>query len=455
MNTVSPVTRPIPVHPGLPLVGNSLEYLRDPLAFMRRLLHQYSDERIVQINVGGRVTHLMLKPEETKQVLQENNRNYGRGKSFAILRAFLGEGLLTSEGDFWRRQRRLAQPAFHRQKLALLANTMIDEAVTWVDRLAKLDRTKPVNISAATTDATLRIVTKTLFGAGLGPELDQISTALNNLNFIANRRVLNPFKLPKWIPSPDNQAFDKAYQTVDSLIYGIVDERRQTGANHDDLLDMYLRATDEETGEGMSNKQLRDEMVTLFVAGYETTATSLAWTLHLLSLHPDILTKAKVEIKQVLDGRDRPSPDDLRSLPYLSQIINESLRLYPPAWIMSRLSFGPDQLGDHRLNSDQGVLLCPYVLHHDPASWPNPEQFNPDRFAGDWSKDKHPYAFLPFGAGPRLCIGNQFALMEMHAILATLLSRFSVRPASTTSVGTRPLITLRSKRPIQLFLEGN
>jgi len=452
MDTISPKTRPIPVHPGLPVVGNSLEYIRDPLAFMRRLLHQYGDERIVQINVGGRITHLMLKPEETKQVLQENNRNYGRGKSFAILRAFLGEGLLTSEGDFWRRQRRLAQPAFHRQKLATLATTMIDEAVAWVDRLAKQDHTKPVNISTATTDATLRIVTKTLFGAGLGPELDQISTALNNLNFIANRRVLNPLKLPKWVPTPDNRAFDKAYQTVDSLIYSIVDDRRRTGANHDDLLDMYLRATDEETGEGMSNKQLRDEMVTLFVAGYETTATSLAWTLHLLAQHPNVLIKAQTELSQVLGQRDRPSPDDLRSLPYLSQVINESLRLYPPAWIMSRLSFGPDQLGDHRIEESQGVLLCPYVLHHDAATWPDPEQFDPERFAGDWSKDKHPYAFLPFGGGPRLCIGNQFALMEMHAILATLIHRFSVRPASTKPVDTRPLITLRSKRPIQLFL---
>jgi cytochrome P450 len=453
METISHNHSPIPVHPGLPIVGNSLEYIRNPLAFMSRLLKQYGDERIVQISVGGRVTHLMLKPEETKQVLQENNRNYGRGKSFAILRAFLGEGLLTSEGDFWRRQRRLAQPTFHRQKLAMLANTMIDESVSWVDRLAKQDRAKPVNISTATTDATLRIVTKTLFGAGLGPELDQIATALNNLNFIANRRVLNPFKLPKWIPSSDNQAFDKAYQTVDALIYGIVDERCRTDANHDDLLDMYLRATDEETGEGMSNQQLRDEMVTLFVAGYETTATSLAWTLYLLSQHPNVLTKVQTELRQVLAGRDRPSPEDLRALPYLSQIINESLRLYPPAWIMSRFSFGPDQLGSHRLEGNQGVLLCPYILHRDPANWPSPEQFNPDRFAGDWSKDKHPYAFLPFGGGPRLCIGNQFALMEMHAILATLLSRFSVRPSSTASVGTRPLITLRSKRPIQLFLD--
>jgi cytochrome P450 len=258
METIRPKSSSIPVHPGLPLVGNSLEYIRDPLAFMNRLLWQYGDDRIVQINVGGRVTHLMLKPEETKQVLQENNRNYGRGKSFAILRTFLGEGLLTSEGDFWRRQRRLAQPAFHRQKLATLASIMIDEAVTWVDRLADLDHTKPVNISAATTDATLRIVTKALFGAGLGPQLDSIATALNKLNFIANRRVLNPFEFPKWIPTPDNRAFAKAYQTVDSLIYGIVDQRRQTNESHDDLLDMYLRATDEETGQGMSNQQLRD-----------------------------------------------------------------------------------------------------------------------------------------------------------------------------------------------------
>jgi cytochrome P450 len=450
--TLSP-SRPIPVHPGLPIVGNTLEYLRDPLAFLRRLQRDYGHQRMVCINVGGRITTLMLKPEETKQVIQENNRNYGRGKSFAILREFLGNGLLTSEGDFWRRQRRLAQPAFHRQKLAILAEIMIEEAVVWVDRLEKSAANDPVNFSAATIDVTLRIVTRTLFGSSLGDQLDGLSSALANLNHVANNAVINPIRLPKWVPTPDNRSFEKATQKVNNLIFGIIESRRKTGETRDDLLDMLLRATDDETGEGMSDAQLRDEMVTLFTAGHETTATSMAWTLYLLAQHPEVVKRAKVEIKATLGQRNRPSADDLRAMPYLSQIISESLRLYPPAWIMSRLSLGPDRFGDYVLESNRGVLVSPYVLHHDPDNWPDPERFNPDRFAPEQSKERHPYAFLPFGGGPRLCIGNQFALMEMQALLTVLLHRFDLRPMPGLRITTQPLITLRPKQAVHIYLD--
>lgn len=453
MKTTHAATRPIPIHPGLPIVGNSFEYVRDPLAFMRRLLRTYGDQRMVRIQVGNRTTTLMLKPEETKQVIQENNRNYGRGKSFAILREFLGNGLLTSEGDFWRRQRRLAQPAFHRQKLALLAETMIDEASSWVNRLEPIAQKGPVNISTATTDVTLRIVTRTLFGSSLADELDDLSKALANLNHVANNAVINPIRFPKWVPTPDNRAFNKATAQVNNLIFGIIESRRQTGQQRDDLLDMLLHAVDEETGEGMSDAQLRDEMVTLFTAGHETTATSMAWTLYLLAQHPEVLTQAKAEIEATLGQRERPSPEDLRAMPYLTQVINESLRLYPPAWIMSRLSLGPDQFGEYRLEANSGVLLSPYVLHHDPASWPDPDRFDPNRFTSTKAHDRHPYAFLPFGGGPRLCIGNQFALMEMQALLTVLLHRFFLKPLPDLHVSTQPLITLRPRQAIQIYLQ--
>lgn len=452
MDTTFSPTRPIPVHPGLPIVGNTFEYLRDPLAFLRRLLREYGQERLVRINVGGRITTLMLKPEETKQVIQENNRNYGRGKSFAILREFLGNGLLTSEGDFWRRQRRLAQPAFHRQKLTMLAETMIDEAMNWVDRLEKSNTRQPIDSLASTTDATLRIVTKTLFGSSLGERLDDLARALANMNHVVNNAVINPIRLPRWVPTPDNRAFVRASQKLNGLIYGIIQTRRQSGDERDDLLDMLLHATDEETGEQMSDGQLRDEMLTLFTAGYETTAVSMAWTMYLLAQHPDVLSRAKAEIRAVLGQRDRPSADDLRAMPYLSQIINESLRLYPPAWLMSRLSLGPDRLGNYTLEANQGVLVSPYILHHDPDSWPDPERFIPDRFAAEMIKDRHPYAFMPFGGGPRLCIGNQFALMEMQALLTILLHRFDLRPAPGLSVTTQPLISLRPKQTIRIYL---
>jgi cytochrome P450 len=215
---------------------------------------------------------------------------------------------------------------------------------------------------------------------------------------------------------------------------------------------MLLRAVDDETGDGMSDGQLRDEMLTLFTAGHETTATSLAWTLHLLTQHPDVVTRIKAELNSVLGSRSQFMADDLRALPYLSQVINESLRLYPPAWVMSRLSLGPDRLADFAIDAQQGVLLSPYILHHDPESWPDPERFDPERFAPEQVKARHPYAFLPFGGGPRLCIGNQFALMELQALLATLLHRFDIRAVSGAPVTAQPLITLRPRQNVHVYL---
>jgi len=451
METITSPTPPIPVHPGLPFVGNTLEYLRGPLPFLNRLQEQYGTNRIVRIALGGLTTILLLKPEETRYVLQENNRNYGRGRSFAVLRQFLGNGLLTSEGDFWRRQRRLAQPAFHRQKLAILVETMIDEAVAWGDRLQQTNRKDPVNVTSATIDATLRIVSRSLFGSVLTDRVDDLSNALASLNHLANNTLINPIRLPRWVPTPTQRAFRQATGTVDSLIHRIIQTRRASTESRDDLLDMLLRAEDEETGERMSDQQLRDEVVTLFIAGHETTATSMAWTLHLLANHPDVQARAKAEVDAVLAGRDRLTPEDLRSLTYLMQVIQESLRLYPPAWAMSRLSLGPDRLGEYAINSGEGILVSPYVLHHDPASWPDPERFYPDRFQPERVKERHPYAFLPFGGGPRLCIGNQFALMEMQVLLAVLLQRFTSKPTGRR-IDVQPLITLRSKQAVTVFL---
>ncbi len=445
---------PIPFHRGHFLFGSTFSLLRDSLGLLRQLQQQYGDQRVVRIKVGRRTITLLLKPEETKYVLQENNRNYGRGRSYKVLREFLGDGLLTTDGDYWRRQRRLAQPAFHRQKLALLADTMIDEAVSWTSQLQQLDRTHPVDISAALMEATLRIVTKTLFGSGLGDQTAQLSQALNDLNHIISRTVLNPLRLPNWLPTPANRAYTDASTLVTDLLTGIIQNRRQTNSTHDDLLDMLLRATDEETGERMTDAQLLSELITLFTAGHETTAASMAWTLYLMAIHPDIQARARAEARRTLHTRDRFSADDLRAMPYLTQIVNESLRLYPPAWAMSRLSLGPDRIGAYHLGADEGVLISPYVLHHDPASWPNPDQFDPDRFAPEQSANRHSYAFLPFGGGPRLCIGNQFALLEMVALLGQVLITFELLPASSELALPKPLITLRSKQPIRLYLRN-
>lgn len=451
METISSPSRPVPLHPGVPLLGNTLAFLRNPLGILRTLQHRY--DRIVHLRIGGRHQYLVLRPEDSKHIIQENHRNYGRSPAFNVLKIFLGNGLLTSDGDFWRRQRRLAQPAFHRQKLAALAQTMVQETAVWIDELKQLDRRYPVNVSQTFMDVTMRIVCKTLFGSDVVGKLDGLSAALDTLQHHANQRMLSPIRFPMHWPTPAHQRFQRAGALVDSFIYGVIGQRRQSDtAQRDDLLDMLLNAEDEETGEQMSDKQLRDECVTLFAAGHETTAVSMAWTLHLLGQHPEVLSRLRTEINTVLGDCPVPSAEVFRSLTYTMQVVQESLRLYPPAWIMSRLAHQDDHIGPYTIPAGDTALVCPYLLHRDPVAWPEPEHFDPERFAPGLEKDRHPYAYLPFGGGPRLCIGNQFALMEMQILLAMLLRAFAIRPVPDKRVTPNPLITLRPKQPIQIFL---
>lgn len=457
MNTNAPPL-PVPLHPGLPLLGNTLAFLRNPLSTLQTL--QRRNERLIHLRIGGRHQYLVFRPEDAKHVLQENHRNYGRSPAFEVLKIFLGNGLLTSDGDFWRRQRRLAQPAFHRQRLAALSQTMITETASWIDTLKQQDRQRPVNASQALMDVTMRIVCKTLFGSDLVGQFDGLSAALDTLNYMANDRMLSPVRFPLNWPTPANIRFRKAGEQVDTFIYSVINQRRcpqsETNEVTDDLLSMLLAAEDEETGERMSDKQLRDECVTIFAAGHETTAVSMAWTLHLLSQHPAVLAQLRTESKAVLGEDKVPPAEAFRALPYTLQVIQESLRLYPPAWIMSRLAFADDQLGPYTIPAGGTALISPYLLHRDPVNWLNPDLFDPTRFIPGGPKDQlHAYAYLPFGGGPRLCIGNQFALMEMQILLAMLVRDFSIKPIASQSVTPQPLITLRPKRPVHILLVEN
>ena len=449
--TSSP-TEPVPLHPGLPMLGNTLAFIRNPLGILNTLQRRY--DRIVHIRIGNRQQYLVLQPEDAKHILQENHRNYGRSPAFNVLKIFLGNGLLTSDGDFWRRQRRLAQPAFHRQRLAALAQTMVHETADWVDELRQFDRSKPVNVSQGLMDVTMRIVCKTLFGSDVVGKLGGLSTALDTLQYQANNRMLSPIRFPMTWPTPANKRFQQAGVLVDSFIYGVIDQRKQQpGNDHDDLLGMLQSAEDEDTGERMSDKQLRDECVTIFAAGHETTAVSMAWTLHLLTQHPDVLTRLQTEANTILGDTRTPPPDAFRALPYTMQVVQESLRLYPPAWIMSRLALADDSIGPYTIPAGDTALVSPYLLHRDPASWPNPDRFDPDRFVAGWEKERHSYAYIPFGGGPRLCIGNQFALMEMQILLAMLVRAFTVTAVPNQRIEPHPLITLRPKQPIQVYLK--
>lgn len=456
-STSSAPAKLVPVYPGLPVLGNTLAFLRNPLATLHTLQQRY--DRVVHLRIGGRHQYLVLQPDDAKHVLQENHRNYGRSPAFNVLKIFLGNGLLTSDGDFWRQQRRLAQPAFHRQRLAALAQTMIHETADWLDELRQLDRSQPVNASQTLMDVTMRIVCKTLFGSDVVGQLGGLSSALDTLQYHANQRMLSPIRFPMRWPTPAHIRFRRAGTLVDSFIYGVINERKQAiSAGRDDLLGMLQSAEDEDTGERMSDRQLRDECVTLFGAGHETTAVSMAWTLHLLTRHPDVLARLQTEARTILGDVRTPPPDAFRALPYAMQVVQESLRLYPPAWIMSRLALADDPIGPYTIPAGDTALVSPYLLHRDPANWPDPNRFDPDRFAPGTSgelgdKGRPSYAYLPFGGGPRLCIGNQFALMEMQILLAMLVRDFAVARVAGPPIEPHPLITLRPRRPIYVYLK--
>lgn len=450
----SVASKPIPVHKGQFLVGNTLQFTRDPLQFLLGLQRQY--ERIVKTRLVGRDIYVLLHPDDAKHVLQENNRNYRKSESYRVLGLFLGNGLLNSEGDFWRRQRRLAQPAFHKQRLALLAQTMIAEGQELVNRWLKPASDKPVNVSVDMMEVTLSIVTKSLFGADVKHQLGGLSASLNTIIDFANETLTSFVRIPLQYPTPRNLAFKRSVQRVEAIIYEIIEGRRRElathpNANHDDLLDMLLRAQDEETGESMTDQQLRDEVTTIFMAGHETTAVAMSWALYLLAQHPEIAQKVRQEVLNVVGPTGTPGFEHVRELRYTMQVIQEVMRLYPPAWVVSRRSLGPDTYGEHAVGPNAYVLISPYVLHRDPAQWACPNAFHPDHFSPGEQRERHPYAYIPFGGGPRLCIGNNFALMEMQLLLALLIRQFEFSLATPhQEVRPHASITLRPEGGLQL-----
>lgn len=448
------VSQSTPRYKGLPLVGNTFAFVRDPLGFMRLLQENY--ERLCTINLLGRDIHVLLTAEDARHVLQENNRNYHKSEAYKVLAIFLGNGLLTSEDDFWRRQRKLAQPAFYKQRLALMTDMMELETLALLADWEAHDQTLPRDISADMLRLTLNIVTKALFSTDVGERVAGISKALNDIMHYADRTLKSFISVPLKYPTPANVRFQKAVDKVEAVIYGIISGRRQAweknpATRYDDLLDMLMHTRDEDTGETMSNRQLRDEVTTIFMAGHETTANALSWALYVLAQHADIVHKMRKEGDQVWSNPATSTFEKARELRYTLQVIQEVMRLYPPAWLIGRRSLGEDALGPYRFAKDSYFLISPYTLHRRAEYWPEPEVFNPDRFTEDHSKQRPTYAYLPFGGGPRLCIGNNFALLEMQLVLSLLIRHFDIGLAFPGQVvQPEPMVTLRPKEGLKL-----
>ena len=430
------------------MTGNLLDYARDPLGFLTRCSREYGD--VVRLRFPGLPLYLLNHPDHAEHVLVKNNRNFIKSRYFRRELSFLGKGLLNSEGEFWRRQRRLAQPAFHRQRINAYGEVMVSYTermlATWQDGEIR-------DVHQEMMRLLLDIVAKVLFDAEIAKSeevREALDQAIKRFDEQGSGMLLR-FLLGNF-PTPTNLRFRKAVGRLDEIIYGIINERRSSGEDAGDLLSMLLHSRDEE-GNRMSDKQLRDEVMTLLLAGHETNALALSWTWYLLSQHPEVESKLHEELQEVLADR-APTIEDLPRLRYTEMVLKESMRLYPPAWGISREALKECEIGGCRVPAGTQLFIVMWVLHRDPRYFEDPEMFDPDRWEDGSAKRVPKYAYLPFGTGPRLCIGSSFAMTEATLLLATIAKKFQLRAvAEQQRVGPQPSVTLRPKGGMRMILK--
>jgi cytochrome P450 len=423
---------------------------RDPTGVFMGAARRFGD--VVYFKIASRRGYLITNPSDVRHVLQDNARNYHKSPLYQKLRMSIGNGLLTSEDEFWLRQRRIAQPAFHRQRVESLAGTMADAARDAVERWQPISATgQPVDVAEEMMRLTRTVVLRTLLGGDLGPYTDTIDEAWTIINEHVGESFWSLGFSDRFPPSK-HRRFQAARAVLKGAVDYVISQRRRNPSDRSDLLSMLMSARDEETGEAMTDEQLRVEVTTFLLAGQETTSLALTWTWYLLSQHADVRRRLDEEIDAALCGRP-PAHGDLVNLPYTRMVIDEAMRLYPPAWAFSRQALADDELGGFRLPRGWLALVVPFVLHRLPAYWPDPETFNPDRFSAEQSAARPKFVYVPFGAGPRQCIGNQFALIEAHLIVATLAQRYHLRLVPKHKVEPWPLITLRPRHGMPMFIE--
>jgi cytochrome P450 len=425
---------------------------KDVLGFLREATRQYGD--VVRYRLGTMTAHLIVHPDGVRQVLADNAKNYTKDHfSYRLVSRVAGNGLLTSQGSFWLRQRRLAQPAFHRQRIAAMAEGMTRTAAEVRERWeAPASRGEPVVMVEEMMRLTLTIVGHALFGTSVGAQAEAIGSAFNVLSEQTVTRFRTFRLLPPVLPTRYDRDFRQAKNMLRGAVMELIAERRRRNEDTGDLLSMFMLAKDEETGEVMNDEQLCDEVLTMLVAGHETTATALSWVWALLDGHPEVEAKLHAELDTVLGGR-LPTVEDVPKLAYTRMVVEEAMRLYPPAYIWSRAVKEDDVIGGFRIPAGTTVDISPYLTHRHPDFWERPEEFLPERFSPEASAQRPRYAYFPFSGGPRQCIGNNFAMMEAQLLLATLAQRFRPRRLPGHELVPEPLITLRPKGGLPMRLE--
>lgn len=402
---------------------------------------------------GFKQIFVVTNVEVIRHVMQANQKNYRKSATYKQLKLALGNGLVTSEGEFWRRQRRMAQPAFYKTQLEELYKKMVGVSENFCEELADKTNGVTINISQEMMALTADIVLKTLFSTEKENDKVSMSDSMKFSQQYIMNRARRPYMIPLSYINGQKKRFDTRMAAFDQEMFAIIDERRQTTDKPIDLLTMLLQATDDESGTGMTNRQLRDELVTIHAAGHETSSNALSWTLYLLAQNPNVLTKLRTEINTVLGDQSHPTFADLRQLQYTKQVIEEGMRLYPPAYAVGRQNIEKDEILGQSIPANSIFLLSIYALHRDPTYYPEPEKFDPDRFDPALVKARPKLAYMPFGAGPRMCIGNHFAMMEMQLILAMLVQKFDFELLDEQPITPQPLVTLSPKGGIKMRLQ--
>ena len=428
------------------LLGHFRNFRNDPLGYLTSCARDHGDA--VHLRFVNRRILLLSNPAQIGEVLLDRQRSFRKHAALrTIARPALGEGLLLSEGDQWQRQRQRTQPAFRSERIAGYAQVMLDHTASM---LATWQDGDTIELHAQMMALTSRIVTRCLFGSELADQSNAVHEAMDSLTSSFKSRMDSALRLPLFIPTPANRRFVSGMTRIDRVLARIIDKRRQAPPQLD-LLGALLAITHEDGRPALNDRQLRDEVATLFFAGHETTANALTWTHWLLSTHPAVQQRLEQEIDTVLDGRP-PTVADVPHLDLCRQVLDESMRLLPPVWIIGREAVSRVEIGSRSIRRGTTVLMSQWVVHRDPRWFPDPERFTPERWADGLAERLPPFAYFPFGGGPRICIGAGFARMEMVLLLASMVARFRLTPAPGTRLELLPSLTLRPREGLQMMV---
>jgi cytochrome P450 len=437
-----PHNKTIPQVKGDFLLGNLSQMIANPFQALCDWQRAYGD--LVSFRLATRQFYLFSHPKLIEQALIKQSdvfvKTYHPKKPVGLA-LVLGQGLITSQGDVWQRQRRLMQPIFQRSNITTLLPQIATAGSNMLDRWRKLGEGAEVNLSREMMQLTLEVITQTMFGTSVLDKVEHIAPSLDILLRYAAKTILNPLTLPLYVPTPANQKFNQALSIIDDVIYGIINQRRTALSSHNDLLDMLLKARDDNSGEMMTDRQIRDEVITIFSAGHETTANLLSWTLYLLARHPDVLAKLHEELDGLLQGKI-PDAEDLQQLVYTRAVLNESMRFRPPAGILLRKVNKDTEVDGYFLKAGRLAIFSIFNLHHHADFWPRPDQFDPERFLLPGNRR---FSFMPFGTGERICIANHFALMEAQLLLSMIVQHCDLQLLDTDEVEIELAVALRPK----------